>query len=203
MTKQYASGNGYPVSPAFNAVNFKINTPTLMTQTNSGMTRRVGMGHSYYSFTVKYANLTRYDYGPIAGYISQLYGPLESFEIILPELSYSKATNQTSTTVTTSAVASAGADNVAVTGVGSGKNLLRAGDFFKFANHSKVYMCTTTWTTGNPLFFSGSLVKDVPSGTALVINEVPFTVILDGEAQEVEVGIGGITQIQLNMREVW
>jgi hypothetical protein len=64
-------------------------------------------------------------------------------------------------------------------------------------------MCTVTWTTGQPLFFSGSLVKDVPSGTSLVINAVPFTVILDNAVQEFGVGIGGITQLQLDMKETW
>lgn len=193
----------WPTNANFNAVNFKINTPTLVTQTNSGKSRRVGMGHSYYSFTAKYNNLSRYDYGPIAGFIAEQYGPLESFQIVLPEISYSKVGNQTTNTVTTSSAYSAGVDNVNVTGVGSGKNLLRAGDFFKFANHSKVYMCTTTWTSGNPLYFSGSLVKDVPSGTAIVYNAVPFTVILDNNVQQFDVGIGGITQLQIDMKETW
>jgi hypothetical protein len=193
----------WPTSPSFNAINFKVNTPTLVTTTNSGKSRRVGMGHSYYTFTVKYNNISRYDYGPIAGFIANQYGPLESFQIVLPELSYSKVGNQTTSTVTTSAAYSAGVDNVAVTGVTSGKNLLRAGDFFKFANHSKVYMCTVTWTAGQPLYFSGSLVKDVPSGTAITYNAVPFTCILDNNVQQFDVGIGGITQIQLDMKETW
>jgi len=203
MTKQYSTGNGYPQNPAFNAVNFRINTPTLITNTVSGKSRRVGMGHSFYTFTVKYAALTRYEYGPIAGYISQLYGPMESFEIIVPEMSYSKVGNQTTSTVTTSAAVLAGVDSVPVTGVTTGKNLLRAGDFFKFSNHSKVYMCATTWTAGNPLYFSGSLVKDVPSGTSIVYNEVPFTCILDNTVQEFSVGVGGITQVQLDLKETW
>lgn len=193
----------WPASPTFNAVNFKINTPTITTTTVSGRTRRVGMGHSFYTFTVKYNNLTRYDYGPIAGFIAEQYGQLETFQIVLPEISYSKVGNQTTTTVTTSAAAVKGADNVAVTGVATGKNLLRAGDFFRFNNHYKVYMCTTTWTEGQPLYFSGSLVKDVPSGTAITYNAVDFTVILDSNMQQFDVGVGGITNLQLDMRETW
>ena len=193
----------WPASPAFNAVNFKINTPTITTTTVSGKSRRVGMGHSFYTFTVKYNNLSRYDYGPIAGFIAEQYGQLETFQIVLPEISYSKVGDQTTTTVTTSAAAVKGADSVTVTGVASGKNLLRAGDFFRFNNHYKVYMCTVTWTAGNPLYFSGSLVKDVPSGTAITYNAVDFTVILDSNMQQFDVGVGGITQLQLDMRETW
>lgn len=193
----------YP-STAFTAVNFKINTPTLQTQTNSGMTRRVGMGHSYYSFTISHAQLTPYEYGPIAGFISQQYGPLESFQIVLPEISYSKATNQVTTTVSTSAAASAGVDSVTIPAVTAGKNLLRAGDFFKFANHSKVYMCAVSCVAGDTtLYFSGSLVKDVPSGTQIVYDAVPFTVIFTNEVQQFEVGFGGMTKLELDVREVW
>lgn len=203
----------YPLSPVFEAVNFKINTPTVMTETVSGKVRRVGMGHSFYTFSVQYPTLSRYQAGPVMGFVAQQYGPLESFQIVLPELSYSKVGNQTTTTVTvtggTDALAgggtgyAAGKDDVAVAGVAAGKNLLRAGDFFKFANHSKVYMCAVSWTAGQNLFFSGSLVKDVPNGTQLTITAVPFTVILDGEVQELDVGVGGLSKINLDMRETW
>ena len=193
----------YPASPAFSAVDFKINTPTLVTQTNSGKSRRVGMGHSFYTFSVKYSNLTRSDTGPIIGFVAQQYGALESFQIVLPEISTSKVGDQTTSTVTTSATVAAGVDQVSVTGVTAGKNLLRAGDYFKFANHSKVYMCTVTWTSGNPLYFSGSLVSAVPSGTQIIYNAVPFTVILENGVQEYSTGIGGITSLSLDMRETW
>ena len=193
----------FPTSPAFNTVGFKVNTPVLKTTTLSGLTRRVAQGHSFYSWTAKFNNLSRGDMGTVMGFVAQQYGSLEKFQIVLPEISYSKVGNQTTSTVTTSAAAAAGTDNITVTGVTSGKNLLRAGDFFKFANHSKVYMCTVSWTAGNPLYFSGSLVKDVPLGTQIIYNAVPFTVTLDNEVQEMEVGIGGITQIQLDMREAW
>jgi hypothetical protein len=195
----------YPSDPKFNAINFKINTPVIKTTTNSGLTRRVAQGHSFYTFTVKYNNLTKYEAGPIIGFLAQQYGSLEKFQIVLPEISYSKLGqgSQTTSTVTTSAAATAGTDYVAVTGVTSGKYLLRAGDFFKFANHDKVYMCTVSWTTGQPLYFSGSLVKDVPSGTQITYTAVPFTVILDGDAQQYDVGIGGIVNLSLDMREAW
>jgi hypothetical protein len=201
----------YPSSPAFNSVNFKINTPVLRTQTISGKSRRVAMGHSFYTFTAKYNNISKYDTGPVIGFIAEQYGSLERFQIVLPEISYSKlGSNQTTTTVTTTAAVSAGVDHVSVTGVTSGKYLLRAGDYFKF-NHptdptnlwTKVYMCTTSWVTGQPLYFSGSLVDDIPSGTSLTINAVPFTVILDGEVQQYDTGIGGIVQLSLDFRETW
>jgi hypothetical protein len=193
-------------SPTFSAVNFKINTPTVQTRTLSGLTRRVGMGHSYYSFTAKFSNLTRYEAGPILGYVASLYGPLDPFLVYIPELSYSKTTNQTTGTVSTNEALTAGATSCAITSIANGKEFLRAGDFFCFVNHPKVYMCTETWTAGE-LKFSGSLVTDVPSGTSIIYggptSPVPFTCILENDVQQWDTGAGGIVNISLDMREVW
>jgi hypothetical protein len=193
----------YPQTVAFETVNFRINTPTLVSETLVGKQRRVGLGISYYTFTAKYSNVTAYDMGEVLGFVAKQYGPLESFQIALPRISYTKSTNQTATTVSTSAAATTGQNSVSVTGVASGKELLKAGDYFKFNNHSKVYMCVNDWSAGQQLFFSGSLVADVPSGTQLTINAVPFTVIMDNEIQEYSVGAGGVSTMSIEFREVW
>lgn len=193
----------YPTTPAFLTVDFRINTPTLSTETISGIRRRVGMGHSFYTFSARYNNMTRTDFAPVIAFIAAQYGSLEEFQIVLPEISYTKATNQTSNSVTTSASASRGDNSVNITGAGAGEQVLVAGDYFKFNNHSKVYQCVTTWTSGQPLYFSGSLVDDVPSGTALTITQVPFTVILDNDIQEYQTGVGGISTMTVDFKENW
>ena len=196
----------FPTSPSFETVNFQINTPTLTTDALSGKRRRVGMGHSFYTFGVKFPNVTQYNFGPILGFIAAQYGPLESFQIVLPKISYTKSPNPPSTTVQ-SGGASAGANSMGLANCGASKTVLAAGDFFKFANHSKVYMCTSDCVSSAGgtaiLYFSGSLVTSVPSTTALTLTAVPFTVILDNEIQEYSVGSGGISTAQLDMREVW
>ncbi|CAB4153848.1 hypothetical protein UFOVP641_31 [uncultured Caudovirales phage] len=197
----------YPTSPAFNAVNFKVITPTLTTRTIDGNSRRVGMGHSYYSFTARHQNLTRGDAGIIQGFVVQQFGQVESFQIELPELSYSKSSNLTTGPVLTNGAIVRGARSVNVSGVTSGKNFLRAGDFFKFGNHTKVYQCTVTWTTGQPLYFSGGLVADVPNGTGITYGKsaepVLWTVMFESDIQQWDTGIGGIVNMSLDMREVW
>lgn len=197
----------YPAYPSFETVNFKINTPTITSQTLVGKTRRVGMGVSFYTFSAKYSMITAYDFGPVAGFIAKQYGQLESFQIVLPEISYSKSTNPPVTTPQTSGVLSAGANSVTLTNCGATKRVLNAGDYFKFNNHSKVYMCVEDCTSSAggtaTLYFSASTVADVPSGTALTITAVPFTVILDNEVQEYSVGIGGMSTMTVDFREVW
>ena len=194
----------YPQNPKFQAVNFKINTPTLSTRTFSGLTRRVGMGVSYYSFTVRHTNLTRFEAGPILGFVAAQLGPLEAFDIIIPELSYSKTTNQSTSVVLTTGGAAVGATSIGVTGVSSGKELLRAGDFFRFQNHSKVYQATETWSSGNPLRFSGGLVTAVGVNVPVVYAEpIQFRVILENDVQQWDTVTGGLVNISLDMREVW
>ena len=196
----------YPATPKFETVNFKINTPSLVTETLVGKKRRVGMGISYYTFAAKYANVTAYNFGPVIGFLAKQYGPLESFQIVLPEISYSKSPNPPTAPATSSAAA-IGVNSVVLSGCGASKTVLAAGDYFKFANHTKVYMatedCISTGGGAATLYFSASLVSAVPSGTSLTVTAVPFTVILDNEVQEYSVGYGGMSTATVEFREVW
>lgn len=197
----------YPSSPSFQAVNFRINTPMLSSETISGKRRRVGMGHSFYTFSAQYNNMRKQDFAPIIAFLAAQYGSLEEFQIVLPEISSTTLTDQTSNTITVDTSAASGANSVAVTGAGANEKILAAGDFFKFNNHSKVYQCVTSCTADAngdaTLYFSGSLVENVTSGTALTINSVAFTVIVDNDIQEYQVSIGGISTMTVDFREVW
>lgn len=196
----------YPTTPSFTAFNFRINTPTQLSETFSGKFRRVGMGTSYYTWDVQYTNLVPIDAGTVKGFIAQALGPQFSFNIVLPYTSYTKLTNQTTQAVTLRSLAAAGSTNVPISGEAN-KNILAAGDFFKFNNHSKVYMCVSPCTTNAQgqatLFFSGPMVTAAANSTALTITAVPFTAVLAEDVQEWEVGFGGITQMNIAMREVF
>jgi hypothetical protein len=198
----------FPINPGFQAVNFKVNTPGQTSETFSGKFRRVGFGISYYSFEVQYPQMTPIDSGTVQGFVAQAFGPQLSFEIVIPKVSYSKLGNlQTDSNVFTTTPLSAGAKSVSITNAGANRFILAAGDFFKFSNHSKVYMCVSPCQadpSGNAtLFFSGGCVRPVPGSTPLTITAVPFTCVLDNDLQEWTVGTGGITSMSLSMREVW
>lgn len=198
----------FPASPGFQSVNFKTNTPTQMTNTMAGKIRRVGMGVSYYSWEVKYPSLSKLDAGTVKGFLAQCFGPQFSFEIVLPKLSYSALdSTQTVSTPRLSSAAAIGSTSVALTNCGTNGKVLAAGDYFKFANHTKVYQCVSPCTANSSgvatLYFSGPLVTAVPLSTNLTITAVPFTAILAEDAQEFDTGFGGITSMSVNMREVW
>ena len=197
----------FPSNPSFLSVNFRVNTPTLISETFSGKMRRVGQGVSYYSWEVQYPNLAPLDAGTVIGYVSQTLGPQFSFEIILPEISQSKLPNQTPNTPVVGANNAVGSTSVILTGCGATRTVLAAGDFFKFSNHSKVYMCVSPVTSNSSgvatVFFTSPLVQPVTAGATVTINNVPFTAILDEDVQEWDVGFGGITSMSLSMREVF
>lgn len=197
----------YPTSPSFNQVTISTNTPTLATETFSGKTRRIGQGHTFYNWQIKYPTLTDREAGLVEGFLAQTYGSLFSFEIVLPEVSYSKSNNPPSTTPATTTSYAAGAKSVALDNCGANKEVLYSGDYFKFDNHSKVYQAVATCTSDGSgvatLFFAGSLVTSVPNDTDLTLTAVPFTAISENDVQKFDVGIGGLTSITVDMRETW
>jgi hypothetical protein len=197
----------YPINPSFQTVNFKVTTPAQTSQTLSGKIRRVGLGVSYYSWEMTYNNLLPIDLGTLIGYFSQALGQQFSFEIVLPKLSYSKIPNQTTDVPTVITTIPIGSISVTLTNCGANRNVLAAGDFFKFNNHTKVYMCVSPCVANSSgqatLFFSGPSVSAVPNNTALTITEVPFTVILEEELQEWNYGPGGISNLSVAVREVF
>ena len=197
----------FPSSPSFESVNFRVNTPTQITNTMTGKLRRIGLGVSFYSWEVKYPSLTPLDSGTVRGYVAQALGPQFSFEIILPKISYTKLSSQTGSTPRTSGAMSIGATSVALINCGANAQVLAAGDFFKFNNHSKVYQCVSPCTANSSgsatLYFSGPAVSAVPTATNLTITAVPFTAVFAEEAQEFEFGYGGLSSMSLSMREVW
>ena len=202
----------YPSTPSFNAVNFRLNSPGKISESFSGKIRRVSAGTQYYSFGVQYPNMTARDFGPVAAFIAQQYGSYDSFQIVLPEISYPKGQNYSfigTPQVASASALPAGTSTIPTNGY-SGANkteVLRAGDFIKFANHSKVYMVTATVNTNSSLeatvTINPGLVTSVPIGTLLVTTAVPFTVVLEEFQQEYSVGIGGITNMTLSMRETF
>jgi len=196
----------FPTSPSFTTTNFKINSPVQTSQTFGGRIRRVGMGTSYYTFTVKFPPMTRAQAQPIIGFMAAQFGQLDSFSIYLPVESYPSAAYSGSTPRAQAALAT-GVRTAQISNITANAKILNAGDYFKFANHDKVYMavenCTANGSGVATLNFSGGLVNAVPINTNLNVTDVPFKVILNNEVQEYEIGLGKMYAMELDMREVF
>lgn len=196
----------FPNTPSFQTVDFKVTSPTITSETASGKKRRVGQGVSYYSWTAKYPPLTPRDAGPIIGFINYAEGPVYSFEVVLPEISFTKCFAVAGNVATTSNIG-IGTANLLITTTSVNSEVLRAGDYFKFNNHSKVYQaainCNSNSSGYATLTLTTVTVSNVTAGTGLTINNVPFTAIIDSVDQEYTVGFGGMTDLEVKMREVF
>jgi hypothetical protein len=205
----------------FNRVSVRSNSPTLTTVAVSGQRQSKGLGAQFWQISAEYAPLSRIQFNEIMGFINKQRGSLFQFNVIIPQLSlpsgdYGKllrvfkthnptvaaaapvgSTRLTLNTLSASTFASNGA-NAAVA--------LRAGDFIKFASHSKVYQIVETAAINSsnqavidiypPLIFS------VGSETA-IINNVPFQVFNTNASQEFQFETGGRTNIILELQEAF
>lgn len=219
--------NPFP-DDGFSAVEFKANFPGLTTESISGKIRRGSMGHSYYTFTVKYPSISRVKLSTLMGYMAQTQGQLFAFDIVLPSISYTKLESQITGSVTVSGGTDTWTENGTtktgyksgasqITVSGSNGDLFAGGDVFRFndlnypgtdsANrHLKVYMATNDCTISagsGLLYFSGGLVDNVPNGTLITYTGVPFQVILNAPVQTFQAGQGGIGSLEFECREVW
>jgi hypothetical protein len=220
--------NAYPDN-GFQAIEFKINNPNQTTESLSGKMRRVGMGISFYSFTVKYPMISRLKMSTLMGFLSQTQGPLYAFDIVLPSISYTKLSNQITGNVTVTGGSDTWTENgTSKTGYKTGRgiitvsgangNLFAGGDVFRFSNDlnypgddannvdCKVYMATNAVTisggTGT-VYFTGGLVDNVPNGTLITYTAVPFQVIIPNGEQVFHHGQGGLGSLEFDCREVW
>jgi hypothetical protein len=154
--------------------------------------------------------MTARDVGKINGFLAARLGGFEEFTVVIPEISETKAQHGGSHTITVSTAAAAGSTSTTylVSGMGNhNKEFLAAGDFIKFSNHSKVYMVqensTTNGSSVGTVKFAGGLVAAITTATTLIRDSVPFTVVLDSEVQEFDVGVGGMTAMNFDVKEVW
>jgi hypothetical protein len=197
----------FPTSPSFTTTNFKLNAPTQTSETFGGKIRRVGIGTSYYTFTAKFPPMTRAQAQPIIAFLAQQYGKLESFQIYLPIESYPLANYSYPSPYIPRVVSTtaAGQKSVQITSCFPDTTILQAGDYFRFSNHTKVYMCSSTCISNNlgnaTLYFTGSLLTEVGSVTTLTVKQVPFTVMLAADVQEYEIGLGRMYNLEIDLRE--
>jgi hypothetical protein len=69
---------------------------------------------------------------------------------------------------------------------------IKAGDFIKFANHTKVYMCTADFTNSGTMTIEPGLSAAVADNEVVTFDDVPFQMRLARDVQEFR--IAGLDQ---------
>ena len=197
----------FPQTPGFTTANFRQNTATKKTESASGRIIRATNGTTKWKATMQFPPVSYEEFLPIQAFVGRCQGPLNEFDIIMPELSTHNPYPNQQTYV--SADASAGSSSVSITSDQLNKsNLLLAGDLIRFPNHTKVYMVTETVTTdgsGNgTIYITPNLIQNVgfdSAGDTIIVNNVPFRMILTNDIQEYGYRKDGYVSYEIDIEE--
>lgn len=119
--------------PSFTSTNFRLVTPVQTSTTFGGKMRRVGIGTSYYTFTMKFPPMTQTVARPLIGFLGSQYGMLDSFQVYLPIESVPRA-GFSGAAPTVSQNYDAGVRQIVISAEAN-STVLRQGDFFKFTGN--------------------------------------------------------------------
>jgi hypothetical protein len=182
----------YPTDPEFQAIDVRLNYNNVKTQTRSGRTQVRNIGAALWSFTAKYNNLTRDEMAPVMAFLAGTSGGTSAFSIVPPVVSNSRG-NATGT-LRANGASAAGDKTIPMDGI-SGS--VKAGDFIKFAQHSKVYMLVTDVTTSGTATIEPALHESVANNEIITYNSVPFTMRVARDVQRFQ--LSGFDQYQLEV----
>lgn len=193
----------YPTTPKFRSVDIAAKDPSIVSITQSGkkIVRKVG-GHRW-QLTLRYPPLTQEDIAPVRGFISKLRGMYHDITVIPPNLATPQGTQTGDTTVAASY--STGASSIGVTGASSGATF-KSGDVLKFNNHNKVYVLvadSTADASGNAtLNIVPPLQTAISTSNTVKHSNVPFTMSLSSDLQEISTDVAGLSSYELEVTEV-
>ena len=200
----------FPSSPGFTSANFRQNTLTKTTQTQSGRSIRITNSTTLWRATLAFPPMTQAEFRPVQAFIALAQGPLNEFDIVIPTVSQSQAA------LAGSLVASVDGDSASANVAGdttinintnlASSNALKAGDVVRFQNHTKVYMVTAdvnTDSSGNAIMnIQPALVESVSNAETITTNNVPFRMHLVNDLQEFTYNTNQLVNYEIDVDEV-
>jgi len=194
-----------PTSPVFNAFNFKDESNTLISLSDSGRRFARKIDNQRWKFSVKYTNLTRAEFAPILAFITKQRGQKETFTVIPPTIS--DALGSETTTISVNGAHTAGDTTIAIDGFNADSaGSLKAGDFIKFANHTKVYMVVADVTPSSnaaTVTIEPPIIEALANDETVTYDDVPFTVYLDSRVQQYNMGINDLYNYEFDVCEAF
>ena len=181
----------YPTDPEFEAIDVRLNYNNVRSQTRSGRTQVRNIGAALWSFTAKYSSLTRAQMAPIYAFLAGTQGGTDSFSITPPVISDS--TGNATGALRVNGAHSAGDNTVAMDGI---SGTVKAGDFIKFDNHTKVYMVVADFSSGT-MTIEPALHEAVINNEEVFFDSVPFTMRVARDVQQFK--LSGYEQYDLQV----
>jgi hypothetical protein len=194
----------FPTSPVPADIKVSSFTPTLVSQTQSLKRQVRRRGGQRWSFDVNFPPMTRSEFAPVYAFCIAQRGQYETFTFVPPVVSVPQGTATGTPLVNTAHTV--GDTTIATDGWTTSTQILKAGDFIKFANHSKVYMvvsdCSSDGTGAATLVIEPPLMAALSDNEAITANDVPFRVALTTDAQEYSAGPPNLYEFSIGLIEV-
>ena len=178
----------FPISTAkFGTLGIKSIQNTIISKSVSGKRLVRQIDNQRFAFTVQIITGTRSStYGELMAFIMKQRGQKETFTIIPPELE--DARGNESDTVLVNGVHAVGDTTIAMDGHhNDNPHAFKAGDFLKFASHSKVYMVVAdvqASSNASTVTIEPPLLVALANDSVVTYDNVPFTVALTSDIQE-------------------
>ena len=131
-----------PTGPAIGNINITSNQPILVDKSQNGKRQSRKIGGHLWSARISYEPMTKAEFMPVWSFTLNQQG--DSFTVTFPHLARQGTATGTAAT-NNNAGYNAGDSAVNIDGI---TGTIKAGDYFKFANHTKVYMFTADATAG-------------------------------------------------------
>ena len=167
----------FPTSPAPNSVEIQSLEPNLVSVTQNLKRQMRSRGGQRWSLKVSFPPLTRSEFAPIYAFAIAQKGQFETFTFTPPVVSVSQG--DTSESPVVNGALAVGVNTASLDGLTASKSyIIRAGDFFKFSGHSKVYMATadlhSDGSNAGTLTFAPNLQSSVANNETITFASVPF-----------------------------
>jgi len=178
----------FPISSAkFGTLGIKSIQNTIISKTVSGKKLARQIDNQRWAFTVQIITGTRSStYGELMAFIVKQRSGKENFTIIPPEIA--DARGNESNTVLVNGDHAVGDTTIAMDGHhNDNPHAFKAGDFIKFASHSKVYMIVAdvqASSNASTVTIEPPLISTVANDSIVTYDNVPFTVHLTNDIQE-------------------
>ena len=185
----------FPISNAkFGTLGIKSIQNTLISKSDSGKRLVRQIDGQRFAFSVQIVTATRSDvYGELMAFIMKQRSRKETFTIIPPEIEDARG-NETNTVLVNGSHA-VGDTTIAMDGHhNDNPHAFKAGDFIKFASHSKVYMVVAdvqASSNASTVTIEPPLIATVADDSVVTYDNVPFTVYLTSDIQEF--GVSGVS----------
>ena len=194
-----------PIAPVFNAMNFKDESNTLVSISDSGRRFSRKIDNQRWKFTVGYQNLTRAEFAPILAFITKQRGAKETFTIIPPKIK--DALGSETTTISVNGIHAVGDNTIAIDGFNADSaGSLKAWDFISFASHTKVYMVVADVTPSSnaaTVTIEPPLITALANDSTVTYDDVAFTVYLTGTVQTYNLGINDLYNFEFDVCEAF